>query len=70
MIEIRPATETDKPAIWQIIKAVIAGGDTYVFAPDASLNERGNVVMSLSTLLNSRVSIFALLSFLLNCLPK
>jgi len=39
MIVIRPATETDKPAIWQIIRAVIAGGDTYVFAPDASEND-------------------------------
>ncbi len=31
MIEIRKAAEADKPAIWQIIKAVIAGDDTYVF---------------------------------------
>lgn len=34
MVEIRPATEADKPAVWQIIKAVIAGGDSYTFAPD------------------------------------
>ncbi len=33
MIEIRKAEERDKPAVWQIIKVVIAGGDTYVFAP-------------------------------------
>jgi L-amino acid N-acyltransferase YncA len=33
MIKIRQATEQDKPAIWQIIKAVIATGDTYVFDP-------------------------------------
>lgn len=39
MVEIRRAIESDKPAIWQIIKAVIAGGDTYVFAPDASEDE-------------------------------
>jgi GNAT superfamily N-acetyltransferase len=39
MLDIRPATESDKPAIWQIIKAVIAGGDTYVFAPDAGEDE-------------------------------
>ncbi len=39
MLNIRPATESDKPAIWQIIKAVIAGGDTYFFAPDASEDE-------------------------------
>lgn len=36
MIEIRSAIETDKPAVWQIIKSVIATGDTYVFAPDSS----------------------------------
>lgn len=34
MVEIRPATDADKPAVWQIIKTVIAGGDTYTFAPD------------------------------------
>lgn len=39
MVEIRRAIESDKPAIWQIIKAVIAGGDTYVLAPDASEDE-------------------------------
>ncbi len=39
MTEIRKAREEDKPAIWQIIKAVIAGGDTYVFAPDSSEDE-------------------------------
>ena len=39
MAEIRPAIETDKPAIWQIIKAVVAGGDTYVFAPDTPEDE-------------------------------
>ncbi|MGH9819881.1 MAG: GNAT family N-acetyltransferase, partial [Pyrinomonadaceae bacterium] len=36
MIELRKALEDDKPAIWQIIRAVIAGGDTYVFSPDSS----------------------------------
>jgi ribosomal protein S18 acetylase RimI-like enzyme len=36
---IREANHTDKPAIWQIIKAVIAGGDTYVFSPDATEDE-------------------------------
>lgn len=39
MIEIRPVTEADKPAIWQIIRSVIAGGDTYVFSPDATEEE-------------------------------
>ncbi|MBS1575267.1 MAG: GNAT family N-acetyltransferase [Bacteroidetes bacterium] len=32
MIEIRKATPADDDAVWQIIKEVIAGGDTYVFA--------------------------------------
>src|SRR5262245_29020437 len=31
---IRPTTAADADAIWQIFKAVVAGGDTYVFAPD------------------------------------
>lgn len=39
MVVIRPVIEADKPAIWQIIKAVIAGGDTYVFSPDATEDE-------------------------------
>jgi len=33
MTQIRKANDADKPAVWQIIKAVIAGGDTYVFDP-------------------------------------
>jgi ribosomal protein S18 acetylase RimI-like enzyme len=36
MLEIRKAVEADKPEIWEIIKAVIAGGDTYIFYPDTS----------------------------------
>lgn len=39
MTEFRKAKENDKPAIWQIIKAIIADGDTYVFSPDASESE-------------------------------
>lgn len=39
MIEIRNTETEDKSAIWSIIKAVIAGGDTYVFSPDASEEE-------------------------------
>lgn len=39
MIEIRKAQETDRDAVWQIIKAVIATGDTYVFSPDTSKDE-------------------------------
>lgn len=39
MIEIRKAHETDKGAVWPIIEAVIAGGDTYVFVPDTPESE-------------------------------
>lgn len=39
MLTFRPADESDKPAIWQIIKAVIATGDTYVFSPDSTEEE-------------------------------
>lgn len=39
MIEIRKANDADKPEIWNIIKAVIATGDTYVFAPDSTEEE-------------------------------
>lgn len=38
-IEIRKAAEPDKPAIWEIIRQVIAGGDTYVFDPGATESE-------------------------------
>jgi ribosomal protein S18 acetylase RimI-like enzyme len=34
MLEIRKAGAADKPQIWEIIKAVLATGDTYVFYPD------------------------------------
>jgi ribosomal protein S18 acetylase RimI-like enzyme len=39
MIEIRKAVSADKTAVWQIIKAVIATGDTYVFDPDSPEEE-------------------------------
>jgi ribosomal protein S18 acetylase RimI-like enzyme len=35
-IQIRIATEVDHDLIWEIIRKVIATGDTYVFAPDSS----------------------------------
>jgi ribosomal protein S18 acetylase RimI-like enzyme len=35
MLEIRKAAETDQDEVWKIIQAVIASGDTYVFAPDS-----------------------------------
>jgi ribosomal protein S18 acetylase RimI-like enzyme len=34
MLEIRKAVEADKPQIWEIIREVIAGGDTYIFYPN------------------------------------
>lgn len=36
MLEIRKANETDQPTIWEIIKSVIASGETYVFSPNSS----------------------------------
>jgi ribosomal protein S18 acetylase RimI-like enzyme len=36
MIRIRKAGLKDQDSIWQIIQQVIAGGDSYVFAPDSS----------------------------------
>jgi len=39
MLEIRKAVETDKDAVWEIIRAVIATGDTYTFAPDSPKEE-------------------------------
>ncbi len=36
MIEIRKAIPADNDGIWEIIRLVIAKGDTYVFAPDSS----------------------------------
>src|SRR5882724_5174335 len=33
MIQLRPATRSDHDAIWSIIHAVIAPGDTYAFDP-------------------------------------
>lgn len=38
-MEIRAAIESDKHGVWKIIKAVIATGDTYVFAPDSTEEE-------------------------------
>ena len=39
MIEVRKPQDDDRPAIWNIIREVIAGGDTYVFPPDSSEDE-------------------------------
>jgi len=39
MIEIRKYKEEDKPQIWEIIKFVIASGDSFTLAPDAGREE-------------------------------
>lgn len=39
MIQLRIAESGDQDAIWQIIRQVIAEGDTYVFNPDSSRKE-------------------------------
>ena len=39
MVLIRKAEDQDKDAIWEIIRSVIAGGDTYVFPPDSPKDE-------------------------------
>lgn len=39
MVTIRTAAESDRSAVWQIIREVITGGDTYVFLPDTSEDE-------------------------------
>jgi L-amino acid N-acyltransferase YncA len=36
MLNIRPATGTDRDAIWNIFHAVVAAGDTFAFDPDTS----------------------------------
>jgi ribosomal protein S18 acetylase RimI-like enzyme len=36
MLQIRKATQEDHDSIWEIIRQVIAPGDTYVFAADSS----------------------------------
>ncbi|MEP6704496.1 MAG: GNAT family N-acetyltransferase, partial [Acidobacteriota bacterium] len=39
MTTIRITTDSDKRAVWQIIKVVIAAGDTYVFDPNTPEKE-------------------------------
>ena len=39
MIEIRAATQSDKPMIWRIIEPIIASGDTYVFSSETPRDE-------------------------------
>ena len=38
-VEVRKARENDRDPVWQIIEAVISGGDTYVFPPDSPRGE-------------------------------
>ena len=39
MVKIRAANTEDREAVWGIIEAVIAGGDTYVFEPGTPRDE-------------------------------
>jgi L-amino acid N-acyltransferase YncA len=39
MIEIRPATDADRDAIWQIFHEIVAASDTYAFDPKMSREE-------------------------------
>jgi L-amino acid N-acyltransferase YncA len=39
MLNIRPATESDRDAIWSIFHEVVASGDTYAFDPKISREE-------------------------------
>lgn len=36
MIDVRPYTDGDWPAVWQILAPVFRAGETYAFAPDIS----------------------------------
>ena len=38
-LTIRPATPADEDAIWEIFRAVLAGGDTFVFDPQMPRDE-------------------------------
>ncbi|HWB02602.1 MAG TPA: GNAT family N-acetyltransferase [Verrucomicrobiales bacterium] len=39
MIDIRPATSTDRESVWEIFKSVVRAGDAFVFDPDISREE-------------------------------
>ena len=39
MLQIRAATDSDRDAIWNIFREVVATGDTYVFDPSTSREE-------------------------------
>lgn len=38
-LQIRPATDSDRDAIWEILHDVVAGGDVFVFDPGISREE-------------------------------
>ncbi|HMO82007.1 MAG TPA: GNAT family N-acetyltransferase [Pyrinomonadaceae bacterium] len=39
MVTIRKAESRDRDAVWEVIRSVIAGGDTYVFDPETPREE-------------------------------
>jgi len=60
MIVLREAQDSDRAAIWKIIREVIIGGDTYAFPPDSSEDEMlgywlGNDKQTYVAELNGRV---------------
>lgn len=44
-LSIRPARPRDFAGIWSIFRAVVAGGDTYAYAPDTTMAEARRIWM-------------------------
>ena len=44
-LSIRPARPRDFSGIWAIFRAVVAGGDTYAYAPDTTMTEARRIWM-------------------------
>ena len=44
-LSIRPARPRDFAGIWAIFRAVVAGGDTYAYAPDTTMTEARRIWM-------------------------
>ena len=44
-LSIRPARPRDFAGIWAIFRAVVAGGDTYAYAPDTTMAEARRIWM-------------------------
>ena len=46
-LSIRPARPRDFAGIWAIFRIVVAGGDTYAYAPDTTMTEARRIWMEL-----------------------